>query len=97
VDVAKELSLIYFFDLIRAMFKASCSSKHKGSSFFVTDIHVYAWKQITEECAQIMNIQVKTLKVPETLLIPGALFLEVLAQFISKPALFDRPRIIYIR
>ena len=96
-DVAKELSLIYVSDLIRAMLKASYSSTQKGSSFFVTDSHVYVWKQIVKECAHIMNVEVRTLKVPEAFLTPAALFFEVLAQFSSKPALFDRQRMIDIR
>ena len=96
-DVGKKLSLVYVADLVRAMLKASCSFKQKDSSFFVTDSHVYTWKQIAKECAHIMNIQVKTLKVPEALLTPVALFFELLAQFGSKPALFDRQRMIDIR
>ena len=44
-----------------------------------------------------MNVKVKTLKVPEFLLTPAAIFFEVLAQFSSKPALFDRQRMIDIR
>lgn len=96
-DAAKELSLIYVSDLILAMLKASHSSEQKGSSYFVTDSHVYSWKQIAKECVNIMNVSVKTLKVPEAFLIPVALFFEALAQFTSKPALFDRQRMIDIR
>ena len=96
-SAGKELSLIYVSDLTRAMLKASCSPKKKGSIFFVTDSHIYAWKQIAEECAKIMNVKVKTLKVPEAFLTPVAIFFEVLAQFSSKPALFDRQRMIDIR
>ena len=79
------------------MLKASCYPKQKGNSFFVTDSHVYEWKQIAEECAKIMNVKVKTLKVPEAFLTPVAIFFEVLAQFSSKPALFDRQRMIDIQ
>jgi dihydroflavonol-4-reductase len=96
-DAGKELSLIYVSDLIRSMFKVFCSPKQQRGIFFVTDSHVYAWKQIAKECAHIMNVQVTNLKIPEAFLTPMALFFEVLAQFSSKPALFDRQRMIDIR
>jgi len=93
----KELSLIYVSDLVEAMLTASDPSKQKGRSYFVTDGHVYVWEQIAKECARIMNVQVKTLRVPEALLVPVALFFEAWSSFSSKPALFDRQRMIDIR
>lgn len=93
----KELSLIYVSDLVEAMLKASDPSKQKGQSYFVTDGKVYAWEQIEEECSRIMHVHVKTLKVPEAALVPVALFFEALSSFSSKPALFDRQRMIDIR
>lgn len=93
----KELSLIYVSDLVQAMLTASDPSRQKGCSYFVTDGQVYAWEKVAKECARIMNVQVKTLKVPEAALIPIALFFEACAQFSSKPALFDRQRMIDIR
>jgi dihydroflavonol-4-reductase len=93
----KELSLIYISDLIRAILLASDPSKQKGSSFFVTDGHVYTWEQISKECARLMNVQVKTLKIPEVVLMPLAMLFESCAKFSSKPALFDRQRMIDIR
>jgi dihydroflavonol-4-reductase len=93
----KELSLIYISDLIQAMLVASNPFKKKGSSYFVTDGHVYPWEQISKECARFMNIQLKTLKIPEAVLMPIALLFETWADFSSKPALFDRQRMIDIR
>jgi dihydroflavonol-4-reductase len=93
----KELALIYVSDLVEAMLTASDPSKQKGSSYFVTDGHVYVWEQIAKECARIMNVRVKTLKVPEAVLVPVALFFEALSSFSSRPALFDRQRMIDIR
>ena len=95
--VGKELSLIYVSDLVWAMLVASDPSKQKGRSYFVTDGHVYAWEQIAKECARFMKVQMKTLKVPVAALVPVALFFEALAHFSSKPALFDRQRMIDIR
>jgi dihydroflavonol-4-reductase len=91
----KELSLIYIADLVQAMLRACHPSKQ--ASYFVTDGRVYAWEQVAKECARIMNVRMKTLKVPEGALIPVALFFEMLARFSSKPVLFDRQRMIDIR
>ncbi len=93
----KELSLIYVHDLVQAMLTASCPSSQKGCSFFVTDGQVYAWEQVAKECARIMNVQSKTLKVPEWILSPVALFFEAWSSFGSQPALFDRQRMIDIQ
>ena len=94
---SKELSLIYVSDLVRAMLVAADSAGQKGRSYFVTDGKVYKWEQVARECARILNVEVKTLKVPEPLLVPIALFFEACAHFGSKPALFDRQRMIDIR
>ncbi len=93
----KELSLIYVADLVQAMLLASDPSKQQGRSYFVTDGHVHAWEQIAKECARILNVRIKTLKVPEGVLTLVALFFEALACFSSRPALFDRQRMIDIR
>ncbi len=94
---SKELSLIYVSDLVRAMLIATEPAVQKGRSYFVTDGNVYKWEQVAKECARILNVKVKTLNVPEPLLIPVALFFEACASFSSKPALFDRQRMIDIR
>lgn len=93
----KELSLIYVADLVQAMLAACHPSKQQGRSYFVTDGPVHAWERVAKECARIMNVRVKTLKVPEAALIPVALFFEIFASFSSQPALFDRQRMIDIR
>ena len=96
-EAGKELSLIYVSDLVEAMLKASDPSKEKGKSYFVTDGNVYVWEQVAKECARIMNVQLRALKVPEAVLVPVALFFEAWSSFSSKPALFDRQRMIDIR
>jgi dihydroflavonol-4-reductase len=93
----KELSLIYVADLVQAMLIASHPSKQEGGRYFVTDGQVHAWEQVAKECADIMNVRIKTLKIPEGILSPVALFFEFLASFSSKPALFDRQRMIDIQ
>ena len=93
----KELSLIYVSDLIEAMLTAADPTKQKGRSYFVTDGRVYVWEQIAKECSRIMNIDLKTLKIPEAVLVPVALFFEAWSSFSSRPALFDRQRMIDIR
>ncbi len=93
----KELSLIYVADLVQAMLIASDPSKHQARSYFVADGRVYLWEQVAKECARIMNVRLKTLKIPERVLNPVALFFELWTSFSSKPALFDRQRMVDIR
>ncbi len=93
----KELSLIYVTDLVRAALTASHPSRPKGCRCFVTDGRVHAWEQVAKECSRIMNVSLKTLKIPEGLLNPLALFFEACASFSSRPALFDRQRMIDIQ
>jgi dihydroflavonol-4-reductase len=93
----KELSMVYVSDLVNAMITASDPSKQKGRSYFVTDGNVYVWEQVAKECARIMNVNVKALKIPEAVLVPVALFFEAWSSFSSRPALFDRQRMIDIR
>jgi dihydroflavonol-4-reductase len=93
----KELSLIYVADLVQAMLTASHPSRQKGAGYFVTDGQVHVWEQVAEECARIMNVRFKTLRIPEGILNPVALFFELWASFGSRPALFDRQRMIDIQ
>jgi dihydroflavonol-4-reductase len=93
----KELSLIYVEDLVQSMLIASHPSRQEGARFFVTDGQVHGWEQVAIECARILNVRLKTLRIPEGLLIPVALLFEACASFSSKPALFDRQRMIDIQ
>jgi dihydroflavonol-4-reductase len=96
-QAGKELSLIYVADLVQAMLLASSNFRQKGNRYFVTDGQVHIWEQVAKECAGIMNIRLKTLKIPEAILNPVALFFEFWSSFNSKPALFDRQRMIDIQ
>ena len=93
----KELSLIYVADMVQAMLTACHPSQRRGCSYFVTDGRVHVWEQVAKECARIMNVRLKTLKIPEGILNPVALLFEAWASFSSKPALFDRQRMIDIQ
>ncbi|MBT4898685.1 MAG: NAD-dependent epimerase/dehydratase family protein, partial [Nitrospina sp.] len=93
----KELSLIYVADMVQAMLMASAPSQQRGCSYFVTDGRVHAWEQVAKECARIMDVRLRTLKIPEGLLTPVALLFEAWASCGSRPALFDRQRMIDIR
>jgi nucleoside-diphosphate-sugar epimerase len=93
----KELSLIYVADMVQAMLTACHPSQQRGCSYFVTDGRVHVWEQVAKECARIMNVRLKTLKIPEGILNPVALLFEAWASFSSKPALFDRQRMIDIQ
>jgi nucleoside-diphosphate-sugar epimerase len=93
----KELSLIYVADMVQAMLTASHPSQQRGCSYFVTDGRVHVWEQVAKECARIMNVRLKTLKISEGVLNPIALLFEAWASFSSKPALFDRQRMIDIQ
>jgi dihydroflavonol-4-reductase len=94
---SKELSLIYVADLVQAILIASHPSRQAGARFFVTDGKVHRWEQVANECARILNVRMKSLKIPEGILFPVALFFEAWASFSSKPALFDRQRMIDIK
>ena len=93
----KELSLIYVADMVQAMLTASHPSQQRGCSYFVTDGRVHVWEHVAKECARIMNVRLKTLKIPEGVLHPIALLFEAWASFSSQPALFDRQRMIDIQ
>ena len=95
--VGKELSMIYVVDMVQAMLMASAPSQQRGRSYFVTDGRVHAWEQVAKECARIMDVRLRTLKIPEGLLTPVALLFEAWASCGSRPALFDRQRMIDIR
>ena len=72
-----------------------CTSKKK--IYFVTDGNFYSWEEIAKSAAKKMNTSIKTLKISESVLVPIAIIFEILAMFSSKPALFDRQRMIDIK
>ncbi len=93
----KKLSLIYVADLVQAMIAVCdpCASQKK--IYFVTDGETYSWQEVAKVAADKMNVSMKALKIPESILVPIAIFFEALAMFSAKPALFDRQRMIDIR
>ena len=93
----KLLSLIYITDLVQSMMEVCgpCTSQKK--IYFVTDGKSYSWEDIAKSAAEKMNTSIKILKVNESVLVPIAIIFEILAMFSSKPALFDRQRMIDIK
>ena len=96
-ETPKKLSLIYIADLVQAMIKSCVTSPSKNKIYFVTDGEVYSWDDIAKSAANKMNVSTRVLKIPEVILFPIAIIFELLAIFSSKPALFDRQRMIDIR
>ncbi len=93
----KKLSLIYVADLVKAMMRACSPGTSQQNIYFVTDGNTYSWEEVANIAAVKMNISVKTLKVPESILNPVAIFFELLAMFGTKAPLFDRQRMLDIR
>ncbi|MBC8285417.1 MAG: NAD(P)-dependent oxidoreductase [Nitrospinae bacterium] len=96
-ETPKKLSLIYVADLIRAMIKACGTSSSRENNYFVTDGEIYSWEDIAKNAENKMNVSARVLKMPEGILSPIAIIFELLAMFSSKPALFDRQRMVDIR
>lgn len=93
----KVLSLIYVADLVQAMMEVCGPCTTQKKVYFVTDGNSYLWEDVAKKAAGKMNVSVKVLKVPESVLVPIAIFFEILSMFSAKPALFDRQRMIDIR
>jgi dihydroflavonol-4-reductase len=94
---SKKLSLIYVADLVQAMIRVCDPRAEQKKVYFVTDGETYSWQEVAKAAADEMNVSVKALKIPESILIPIAIFFEALAMLSTKPALFDRQRMIDIR
>ncbi len=94
---SKKLSLIYVADLVRAMMEVCDPRFSQKKTYFVTDGETYSWQEVAKTAADKMNVSIKALKIPESILVPIAIFFETLAMFSAKPALFDRQRMIDIR
>ena len=94
--ISRELSLVYVADLVRAMVQAALSYPQNDRIFYVTDGESYTWDDIADSAIRILDVNVKTLRIPEVLLSYFANVAEVLAWFSSKPALFDRQRVVDI-
>jgi len=93
----KKLSLIYVTDLVQAMITVCNPRSSQKKIYFVTDGETYSWQEVAKTAADKMNVSMKALKIPESILVPIAIFFEALAMFSAKPALFDRQRMIDIR
>ena len=94
---SKKLSLIYVADLVQAMVAVCDPRSSQKKIYFVTDGETYSWHEVAKAAADKMNVSMKALKIPESILVPIAIFFEALAMFSAKPALFDRQRMIDIR
>jgi dihydroflavonol-4-reductase len=93
----KKLSLIYVADLVQAMIAVCDPRSSQKKIYFVTDGETYSWQEVAKAASDKMKVPIKVLKIPESILIPIAIFFEVLAMFSAKPALFDRQRMIDIQ
>jgi dihydroflavonol-4-reductase len=93
----KKLSLIYVADLVQAMIMVCNPRAEQEKIYFVTDGETYSWQEVAKAAADKMNVSMKALTIPESILIPIAIFFEALAMLSTKPALFDRQRMIDIR
>ena len=94
---SKKLSLVYVADLVQAMIAVCAPCSLQKKIYFVTDGETYSWQDVAKAAADKMNVSMKALKIPESILIPIAIFFEALAMLSAKPALFDRQRMIDIR
>jgi len=90
----RELSLIYVADIVRAMVQAAVCYPQSSRLYYVTDGESYTWKDISDSAMRTLNVLAKPLVVPEMLLPLLSFIFEVLALFGTKPALFDRQRVI---
>ena len=96
-ETPRELSLIYVLDLVRAMIQVCGPSRSDGKIYFVTDGESYPWEEVAKMGAEKLEVSVKTKKIPEWILNPVAILFEILALFSSRPALFDRQRMMEIK
>jgi len=90
----RELSLVYVKDIVRAIVQAAACFPQSSRLYYVTDGESYTWKNISEFATQTLNVRAKPLLIPEMLLPFFSFFFETLALFGSKPAFFDRQRVI---
>ena len=63
----------------------------------MTDGESYLWDEVAKIGAKILGISFKTKKIPERMLNPAAIIFELLAIFSSKPALYDRQKMLEIK
>ena len=90
----RELSLIYVADIVRAMVQAAVCYPKSSRLYYVTDGESYVWRDISDFAIRTLNVRAKPLVIPEMLLPFFSFFFEALALFGTKPALFDRQRVI---
>ena len=57
----------------------------------------YPWEEVAKIAAKKLDVSVKIIKIPEMILNPAAIVFEILAIFGSKPALYDRQRMLEIK
>lgn len=93
----RELSLIYVHDLVSAMTDSALSFREGDNTFFVTDGKVHSWEEVARTAMSLLQVRARTITIPEGILMPAALLCEALSRFGSKPALFDRQRMLDIR
>jgi len=95
--VSRELSLVYVADLVRAMVQAALCFPKSERIYYVTDGCSYTWDKVADSAMQILDVNARTLDIPEALLGFAANIFETLAWFGSKPAHIDRQKVIDIR
>ncbi|MCP2520748.1 NAD(P)-dependent oxidoreductase [Candidatus Aminicenantes bacterium AC-335-B20] len=86
------LSLCYVKDLVEGMFLASQTTMKSGEIFNIADSKIYTWEEFCLTAAEIMNVKVKKIIIPVSLVYPICFISEIFS-ILSKQDLilnFDR-------
>jgi len=93
----RTLSLIYIADLVQAMLKSAVYSSSENKTYFITDGACYLWDEVVETATELLNIRVRSIRIPNSLLGLFGLFMDFLSIFLENAPLLDSQRVIDIR
>jgi nucleoside-diphosphate-sugar epimerase len=93
----RTLSLIYIADLVQAMLKAAVTSSPNSNVYFITDGEYHLWEQVVETTTQLLNVRIRSIRIPDCFLIFLGLFMDFCSIYLKAAPLLDSQRIIDIR
>ena len=93
----RTLSLIYIADLVQAMLKSAVASSPGNNVYFITDGRLYLWDEVVETTVKLLNVRVRSIRIPDSFLGIFGLFMEFVSIYRTNAPLLDSQRTIEIR
>lgn len=90
-SAVSRLSLVYVQDLVDSAVRAAETSAR--GTYYISDGNIYTWTEVGQRVARMMDVGIRTLRVPRSSAMLAALFSEIWGLVVRDPAVLSRAKV----